>query len=184
MFFWIDTEAKWRLCKTPPYKIAPPKTIAFTLVVLSLPNSADHRVVRAAERVLGTSFDDAHRCLQRDVPIVVKSGLVHTDALAGQFEFICCDAVAVFICDHVVAAGDQDYLNDLYARLRQSPEFAQTEVLLDYLPLNDLGRMFSDQFLGLGTVSYPVRFIVPYKKARAMCHWATKIGGIARFVWD
>lgn len=172
---WLDTETKAMLQKSPPNKLAPPHTKGFTLVLLSIYRHHPERLTRAIQRICSDSKERAIARLNQALPITLKVQLTEADALLGQFELICCDAVSVFISDKVIKHGESKYLIDLWNTLLRSDEFAETNVAVDSIPDSEAGADFIDQFLGSYDGS-PKTVTVPYKKARIMNHWGSKIG--------
>ena len=172
---WLDTETKAILQKTPPHKLAPPKIKGYTLVLLSIYRRHPERLIRAIQRIRPDTREEAMDRLNQKLPTALKHGLTESDALLGQFELICCDAISVFITDDVIKYGESDYLIDLYNTLLYSDEFAATNVVVDSIPENESGKEFVDQFLGSLDESVS-NVTVPYKKARIMVHWGFKIG--------
>ena len=183
MIDWLDTETKSLLQPSPPEKLAPPDTASFALVLLAH-RGHDHRaLVGAVQRAAQTSVEQAELIASRRLPIAVRRGLTYSDAQIGQFELICCDSISVFLDDGVAADGDRQYLRELYAQLRTSPEFQPVSIAIRFIPDTDAGRRFCDQFL-----SSAVRTTFRYgseialldrvfrKKARLMALWASEIG--------
>ncbi|MBN1909765.1 MAG: hypothetical protein JW818_08500 [Pirellulales bacterium] len=173
---WLDTQTKAILQGGPPLKEAPAGVAAYSLVLLTKPPQLEW-FRQAIARVLHNtpeSWDDA---IRRPCPNVLDSALVLEDAMLGQFELICSGAVSVFLRDEVVIGATGSYLDDLYADLLQSPEFAEVMVSVVSLPPGDPGQRFVEQFLGPDPPSLPTSLRMPRKKARIMEHWATKIGG-------
>ena len=177
MSTWLDTETKALLQSSPPEKLAPPNTATFALVVLSIQSQDPVRITEAIGRVVGSSLDGSLAILARPMPLILKHGLSHEDALLGQFELISCDAVSVFLNDEIVAEATQDYLTDLYRLLLQSTEFQPVSVRIEYIPSNDKGVEFLSRFVSKAVITLPIELKVMQKKARIMQHWAVKIGG-------
>ena len=177
MSSWLDTETKAFLEKSPPNKLASPDTVGFTLLLLSIWRHDQRRLVRAFERIRLDSAESMRLRLQDDLPLPIKNGLTHADALLGQFELISCDAISVFLTDEVVTGASQKYLDSLYQSLRQSDEFAETSVRIENLPNSDSGEEFIDQFLATKDYVLPATITTLRKKARIMLHWGNKIGG-------
>jgi hypothetical protein len=172
---WLDTETKALLQRSPPEKLAPPDTAAFTLVLLAL-GGHDHRaIVEAVQRAAQVSAAEAEGILGGRLPASVKKGLSYSDAQIGQFELICCDAISVIIADEVVAGAPADYLMELYAKLQKIDEFRLVTVRIDLLPHSPSGQEFCKKFLG-GKEPTAATMKVMRKKARVMQHWATRIG--------
>jgi hypothetical protein len=176
---WLDTETRALLQRSPPNKLAPPDTARFTLVLLAITGSGRERLLETVRRVLECSPQDALLVLAQPLPVPLKSGLAHEDALLGQFELACCDAISVFLADEVAAHGASDYLTDLYGRLLQSPEFEIVSMRLESIPENPQGEDFLRQFVGRTVRHFPIELKVLRKKARIMEHLAAKIGGRA-----
>jgi hypothetical protein len=177
MTAWLDTETRAMLQPAPPKKLAPPDTATFTLVLLAIAVPGRARLLATIERVVTCSPQEAIRVLNGRAPIVLRAGLSHEDALLGQFEFVCCDAVSVFLADDVVVCGPRDYLRDLYKQLLKSPEFETVSVLVESIPRDPAGEKFLEQFLGRTDCTFPGKLQILRKKARIMEHWAAKIGG-------
>lgn len=179
---WLDTETKAILHKPGDPKLAPPRAAEFALVLLR--KGADLAgLIRAVHRINNAGPLSAAIALSyRPTPVVIHPGLSETEAIFGQFELICCDATAVFLRSEVLSGPDQkDYLNSLFKKLLQSPEFRPTKVEILEVPATESGQSFADQFLGPaaaeGTEGVgPLSLYVPYKKARIMKHWAVRIG--------
>ena len=174
---WLDTETKALLQKSPPKKLAPPDTDAFSLVLLSIYRHDIKREIRAVQRIVQTSHVEARRLLGQPLPVRITEGLTHNDALLGQFELISCNSVSVFIEDVVVNGASQDYLDTLYRQLLSSDEFQEVAVRVVSLPENNQGNKFVDQFIGDELTDFPRDLRTLRKKARIMQHWAAKIGG-------
>ena len=179
---WLDTETKAILHKPGEPKLAPPRAAEFALVLLR--KGADlARLIRAVHRINNAGPLSAAITLSyRPTPVVIHPGLSETEALFGQFELICCDAAAVFVRSEVLSGQDQEgYLDSLFRRLLQSPEFRPTKVDVLEIPATESGQSFADQFLGPAATERmkgagPLSLCVPYKKARIMKHWAARIG--------
>jgi hypothetical protein len=178
---WLDTETKAILRKAHEPKSAPPKAAEFALVLIR--KGTDHqRLVRAICRINECGESEAIALSRLLAPVTINPGLNEAEALFGQFELICCDAVAAFVRSEVLLEQDQkDYLQALFQRVLQSPEFKPTRIDVLDVPAIDSGEKFVDQFLGIplpGQQRRVSRFLVwvPYKKARIMKHWAARIG--------
>jgi hypothetical protein len=177
MSTWLDTQTKALLQQVPPEKLAPADTGMFTLVLLAIETKNRYRVAQAIAEILKGSRDAVQRVLAQPLPRVVKSTLSHADALLGQFEFICCDCVSVFLADGIVEQAPRAYLVDLYAQLRQSREFEVIPARIESLPNSPEGDAFLYRFLGQTLRQFPTKLQIMRKKARIMEHWAEKIGG-------
>ena len=178
----LDAETKAMLQPTPPERPAALDVPGFTLVLLTKGLEPD-RLARALQRIWRDPKRPAAPVLLGACPTVVRSGLALDEAIAGQFELICCDSISVFLEDGVAAGGDEHYLRDLYSRLRRSPEFQPVFITIRFVPDTDTGRRFCDQFLSTAmgkSLRYgseiTVRDRVFRKKARMMAYWAVEIG--------
>jgi hypothetical protein len=182
---WLDTETKAILQKEHEPRSAPPKAAEFALVLIRK-GSDEQRLVRAIRRINECSEAEAIELSRLPAPVTINPGLTEAEALFGQFELICCDAVAAFVRSEVILEqGEQAYLQSLFQKVAQSPEFRPTAVNILGVPATEAGERFLDQFLGgavpelkQGSSRFSVR--VPYKKARIMKHWATRIGAKVR----
>jgi len=172
---WLDRETKALLHKGVPVARTGVDVGEYSLVLLAV-GEYTGRLVRAAIRVRRCPEGEATDVLRKRLPLVIASGLSFEDALLGQFEFICCDAKAVFVHDEVAHRGSATYLDRLYDRLLQSEEFASVLVEVQAVPDGAEGLRYLEQFLGMRTPLLPLRARVPRKKARIMRHWATRIG--------
>ena len=177
---WLDTETQEILQKEHELKLAPPKAAEFALVLIR--KGTDHqRLVRAICRINECRESEAIELARLTAPVTINPGLTQEEALFGQFELICCDAIAVFIRSEVLLEQDQEgYLRSLYQTVLQSPEFEPTRIDVLEVPATDSGEKFVDQFVGAlpGLERRLPRFSVsvPFKKARIMTHWATRVG--------
>jgi hypothetical protein len=177
---WLDTETMAILQREEEPKLAPPKVAEFALVLIN--KGVDpKRLIRAVTRVNNCSHSSAKEILCNPSPITINLDLTEEEATFGQFELICCDAIAAVIRSEVAARADWGYLWNLLHRVSLSPEFKPVEVTINDIPLNESGKKFVDQFLGLELqelrdMGFPRRFNMPMKKARIMKHWAGRIG--------
>jgi hypothetical protein len=179
---WLDTETKAILQTHCDLKLAPPTTMNFALVLIS--DASDHqRLVRAIKRINECSEAKAAALAVQRPPITINWELTEADALHGQFELICCDAISIFLRSHVVGSGDRAYLHSLFQKVAHSVEFRSTQVTIDQIPETESGEKFIDQFLGPQSIcpGVPMTLDVSFKKARVMKHWAKRIGGRIRF---
>ena len=181
---WLDTETKALLEKPPPKKFAPPDTATFSLVLLSQFRHDIEREIRAVRRILRVTTVEARHVLGKALPACITKGLTHNEAILGQFELICCDAVSVFIEDDVMMGASQEYLGKVYEQLLKSDEFSEVRVRIESLPPDEHGDKFVDQFLGADFSQYPADFTALRKKARIMHHWATMIGGVCSLIQE
>lgn len=176
---WLDPHTQELLEGVPPRKRAPPKTSEFGLVLIRK-GADERRLMRAISRINACDEEAAATQAARPAPVFVNLDLSYSDALLGQFELVCCDAVAAFLASEVLEQGDPRYLATLFARIRDSVEFRPTLVRILEIPRNDEGERFADQFLGvedLALLTYSLELTAPFKKARIMAHWAARIGG-------
>ncbi len=177
---WLDTETKAILQGVEESKLAPPKVAEFALVLIHKGVERE-RLVRAVCRINDCSQSQATELVCRRLPVIINSDLTEEDATLGQFELICCDAIAAVIRSEVAEQGEMDYLLELFQRVSRSPEFKPAMVRIDEVPINESGLKFVDQFLGmelqaLKKLGFPRRFKMPAKKARIMKHWAARVG--------
>jgi hypothetical protein len=178
---WLDTETKAMLQQAPPEKLAPADTGVFSLVLLDKKENGP-RIIRALSRIPGVAPPKAEDLARTACPVAVVHGVSLPDAMLGQFELICCDAISVFLKTEIVAAAERVYLDGLYRQFRRSDEFQHVAVTLVSVPEDNLGWRFADQFLGdadrivrrLNSKMHRQRMM--RKKARIMSHWARKIG--------
>jgi hypothetical protein len=180
---WLDTETKAMLQQAPPEKYAPANTGLFTLVLLTRGNSHD-RLIQALTRIPGVTRAKAVEVAVCMCPVPIVCSLSLGDAMLGQFELVCCDAISVFLRDEVVCTAERLYLGQLYRQFLHSPEFESVRVTITSVPRTAFGEHFLEQFLG-GAEVLPRLVIAGLpaceetmmrKKARIMAHWAEKIG--------
>jgi hypothetical protein len=178
---WLDTETKAILQKEHEPKQAPPKAAEFGLVLIRK-GSDEERLIRAICRINDCPESEGIAVARKPTPVIINLGLTEAEALLGQFELICCDSVAAFVRSEVLSGRDQKgYLAALFQRVLQSPEFRPTRIDVLEVPATEAGEKFMDQFLGnpVPGEKRPVdefSLWVPYKKARLMKHWATRVG--------
>jgi hypothetical protein len=177
---WLDTKTKEILQKEQDPKLAPPKAAEFALVLIR--KGTDHqRLVRAICRINECRELEAIKLARLPDPVTINPGLTQEEALFGQFELICCDAIAAFIRSEVLRQNEKSYLEALFQKVLQSPEFKPARIDVFEVPATESGQRFVDQFLGIplpGQKRRVARFSVwvPFKKARIMMHWATRVG--------
>jgi hypothetical protein len=182
---WLDPETKAALQKLPPEKLAPTTTDTFAVVVLSRGSPKDRvRHVRAFDKVLRMSLQDAERQTALMPPFVVKRELTLGDAMLAQFELVCADIISIFLSDDVVANAEPDYLASLYRGVANADEFQTVSIRVESIPDNDDGHAFAEQFIGPTMPELPIEIIAMRKKARIMTHWANKIGAIVQPTGD
>ena len=109
--------------------------------------------------------------------------LTEPDAILGQFELICADAISVFLTDNVAKYGSSEYLASLYSALLKSDEFHETRIRVISIPDTELGSEFIDQFLGSFDGKHEI-MTVPFKKAKYMIQCGKKIGAEICIVAD
>ena len=176
---WLDTETKAILQREVEPKLAPPKAGEFGLVLLRKGDDQP-RLVRAICRINGCGERDAGVLARSAAPVTINAGLTEPEAIFGQFELICCDSVAVFVRSEVLTAPNQKgYLEFLFERVLQSPEFQPTRIEVFEVPATEAGEKFADQFLGSnygGNKVHEFSLWAPFKKARVMKHWASRVG--------
>ncbi|MBN2022056.1 MAG: hypothetical protein JW809_04620 [Pirellulales bacterium] len=180
---WLDTETKALLQPALPPKDVATATIGYTLVLLD--RGADESLLRRAlYRIHPNNESITGRVFESPGPWSLRSELSEAEAMFGQFELICAEAVAVFLRDDVARSGDAAYLGELFGNLTESPEFAWAWLVFRLPGFDEQGRAFWDQFLGEEPASWaqaearmPLRLRTRRKKARIMHHWIRKIGG-------
>ena len=179
---WLDTETTAILQKPCDPKLAPPTTMNYALVLIS--GASDRqRLIRAIRRINECGESKAVALADQRPPMTINWDLTEADALHGQFELICCDAISIFVRSHVASSGERAYLDSLFQKVVGSVEFRSTQVTIDQIPETESGERFIDQFLGERSIckSVPTTLEVSFKKARIMKHWARRIGGRIRF---
>src|ERR1700677_3137435 len=116
---WLDTETKAILQKHCDLKLAPPKTMDFALVLIS--DASDHqRLVRAIRRINECSESKAVDLAVQRPPMTINWDLTEANALHGQFELICCDAVSIFVRSQVARSSNKAYLDSLFQKIVHS----------------------------------------------------------------
>lgn len=175
---WLDTETKSILWKEPEPKLATPKAGEFDLILFK--EGMDFkRLVRALARTNQCTEAEATNLACRRLPYVVSHGLTEAEALYGQFELICCDNISAFFRSGIVSGANMpNHMDTLFRNILASPEFRPVKIDVVSIPQNESGEEFVDQFLGL---PFPPKnpltgITVPFKKARIMHNWATRIG--------
>jgi len=176
---WLDTQTREILQKVNDTKLAPPKAADFALVLVR--EGSDHRrLVRAISRINECDEATASELAVRPNPVTINFDLTEENALWGQFELVCCDAISVFFRSEVLEQMDRAYLQSLYDQTSKSSEFHPTTVEIKEIPTTESGQKFVDQFLGrfdpASAGVFPKSVTVPFKKARLMQHWATRVG--------
>ncbi|MEM8885493.1 MAG: hypothetical protein AAGD14_15620 [Planctomycetota bacterium] len=151
----------------------------FSLILLEVGESVQ-RIVRATVRVRRGDVDDALAILRAPLPLRVATGLSASDAQDGQYEFVSCDCIAVFVRDAIVDEGGSTYLRQLFDTVSRSPEFGRVTIEIRSLPDSSEGRRYLDQFTGSETQHFPYRAEVREKKARLMELFGDKVGAQVR----
>ena len=171
---WLDTETKELLQKVQDEKLAPPKTAEFGLVLVRKGNDYN-RLTRAVVQINKCSERDAAKLASSQPPVVINPDLTEGEALWGQFELICSDAISLFLRSEVLEQNDRAYLDKLFNQVSHSDEFKPCTICLVEVPQTDAGEKFITQFLGRAP-SFPATVTVPFKKGRIMEHWARRVG--------
>lgn len=174
---WLDTQTKELLQKVADEKLAPPKASEFALILLHK-GPAHQRLIQAIQQINECSERDALALAARSTPITIDPDLTEEEALWGQFELICSDAISIFLRSEVMGHNDQSYLRPLYKKIMESDEFKPTMVNLTEVPKSEQGQKFIEQFLGHSQPgqTFPLKLTVRFKKARIMEHWAARVG--------
>lgn len=174
---WLDTQTKELLQRTRDDKLAPPRAAEFALVLLRK-GPDQQRLIDALVEINQCPKAEAAGLANRPVPLTINSDLTEEEALWGQFELICCDAVGIFLRSEVIEQNDWPYLGPLFKRVLESPEFSPATVNIAHVPATEPGDKFLKQFVGASTATcaFPVTLVIPFKKARIMKHWATRVG--------
>lgn len=142
---WLDTQTKEILQKVSEPKLAPPKTAEFALVLVQ--NGTDQkRLVRAISRINECNEAKASELAGTGAPVTINPDLMEEDALWGQFELICCDAISIFFRTEVLEQMDSAYLQSLYNKTSQSTEFQPTVVNIAEVPATESGQKFLTNF--------------------------------------
>jgi len=174
---WLDTQTKELLQKARNEKPAPSKTAEFALVLLR--KGLDHqRLVDSLREIRKCSDSEAVRLAARPAPFTIHPDLTEEEALWGQFELICCDAVSIYLRSEVIEQNDSSYLLPLFKKILESSEFKPATVTITQVPATESGEKFLEQFAGDSALKrpFPVTFTVAFKKARIMEHWASRVG--------
>lgn len=174
---WLDTETKELLQRVHDDKLAPPKTAEFALVLLRK-GPDQQRLVDAIVEINKCSEADAAVLASRATPVTINPDLKEAEALWGQFELVCCDAVSIFLRSEVVEQNDRAYLWPLFKKVSESSEFRATIVSIIRVPATESGEKFLEQFVGAAALNrvFPMTLTLPFKKARIMEHWASRVG--------
>jgi len=174
---WLDTQTKGLLQKVRDEDNAPPKTAEFALVLLR--KGPDHqRLADAIIEVNKCSKPDATLLACRSTPITINPDLTEEEALWGQFELICCDAISIYLRSEIIEQNDRSYLWPLFKQVSESSEFKPATVSIAQVPATESGNKFLEQFVGSSATAraFPMILTIPFKKARIMEHWATRVG--------
>ena len=178
---WLDTETKAILQKEDESKPTLVKTAEFALVLIRK-GTDDERLVRAIRRINECGEAKAVELVHLPKPVTINAGLTEAEAYFGQFELICCDAIAAFFRSEIILEQNEPrYLRALYQQIERSREFKPTLMEVVQVPATEGGEMFIDQFIGNDFSNESFSCVVPYKKARIMKHWATRVGAEVRY---
>ncbi len=138
------------------------------------------RLIRAISRINECNEEKAAGLADRPVPVTINFDLSEEDAVYGQFELISCDSIGVFVRTEVLGESEKGYIQALFGKILQSTEFKPVKVKVVDVPETEPGQKFVDQFLGMAILRqrpvFPLSVEVPFKKARIMMHWATRVG--------
>src|SRR6187455_1568221 len=116
---WLDTQTKELLQKASDEKLAPSKAAEFALVLLR--KGTDHqRLVDAIIEINKCSEADAVVLVGRSAPVTINPDMTEEEALWGQFELICCDAVSIYLRSEVIEENDRSYLWPLFKKISES----------------------------------------------------------------
>jgi len=151
----------------------------YSLILLDVGDEAV-RIARATIRVRRCGSDEALQILSAPLPMRVATGLTPQAAREGQWEFVSCDCVAIFVRDDVVDGGGSAYLRTLFETVGSSPEFAFVGLELESVPDDAAGADYLDRFLGASPPRLPARLRVREQKARLMEAFADEIGAVVR----
>jgi hypothetical protein len=174
---WLDTQTKEFLQKVGDEKLALAKTAEFALIMIR--KGPDRkRLVDAISQINKCSESSAAILVEQPTPTIINRDLTEEEALWGQFELICCDTISLFLRSEVLEQNDKSYLWPLYKKISESPEFKPAKVNMTEVPDTESGDKFIEQFLGVSETKrvFPMQLTVPFKKARIMEHWATRVG--------
>lgn len=179
---WLDTQTKELLQKVRDEKLAPSKTAEFALVLLR-EGPDRRRLIDAIVEINKCSETDATVLAKQATPVTINPDLTEEEALWGQFELICCNAVSIYLRSEVIEQNDRSYLSPLFKKVSESSEFRPTTVSIRHVPKTESGQNFLEQFVGDAARSrpFPIVLTIPFKKARIMEHWAARIG--AQMSW-
>ena len=133
---WLDTETKELLQKVQDEKLAPPKTAEFGLVLVRKGNDYN-RLTRAVVQINKCSERDAAKLASSQPPVVINPDLTEGEALWGQFELICSDAISLFLRSEVLEQNDRAYLDKLFNQVSHSDEFKPCTICLVEVPQTD-----------------------------------------------
>lgn len=159
------------------------ETAEFALVLLRK-GPDRRRLVDAIIEINKCSEANANMLATRATPITVRADLTEAEAVWGQFELICCDAVSIYLRSEVIEENDESYLRPLFKTFSESLEFRPATVNIIRVPATESGEKFLKQFAGSSALAcaFPMTFTVPFKKARIMEQWAARVG--AEMKWE
>jgi hypothetical protein len=178
---WLDTQTKELLQKVNGEKLAPPKTAEFALILLR--KGQDHQRLRdVIIQINECGESEAVALVSQEIPVTINPDLTEEEALWGQFELICCDAISIFLRSEVMEHNDRSYLEPLFKKVLDSSEFKPARVNILEVPQTESGQKFVEQFMGVIPAKqvFPMKLTVPFKKARIMEHWAGRVGALLR----
>ena len=151
----------------------------YSLILLDVGEEVP-RIVRATIRIRRCDADEAISVLSAPLPIRVAIGLTEQAAQEGQWEFVSCDCIAVFVRDEIVDDGGSAYLRTLFDTVSRSPEFAPVDIEVESVPDTEQGERYINQFFGIDPPALPCRVTVRKKKAKLMEMFGEKIGAVVR----
>src|SRR5688572_6551966 len=105
---WLDTQTKELLQKGSDQKLAPPKTAEFALVLIKK-GPDQQRLVEAIAEICKCNEAEASILASRATPVTISFDLTEEEALWGQFELICCDAISIYLRSEIVQTNDHTY---------------------------------------------------------------------------
>jgi len=137
-----------------------------------------HPQILLRRQINKCSEADAAVLASRSTPVTINPDLTEEEALWGQFELVCCDAVSIYLRSEVIEQNDHSYLWPLFKKVSESSEFRPATVSITQVPATESGDKFLAQFVGSPAMNraFPMTLMIPFKKARIMEHWATRVG--------
>jgi hypothetical protein len=131
---WIDTETKAILQRQNEPPLTPSKVAEFALV-LGPKGVERERLIRAVCRINDCSRSAAIALLGQPSPLTINLDLTEENATLGQFEFVCCEAIAAVVRSEVAGEADRGYLAELLQKVSRSPEFKPITIRIDSVPM-------------------------------------------------